>query len=234
MPPTPAERARTVMTLHRRGVLATLDADFRPYVAPVPFLADGAGNPVMVLSRLDPHSSRAHQDQRGGMVVGEHLSLQGDLQPVPGIVQLDLQDRYLAVHPEAAEQVESLAWCWFSLVVSHVRLQDPLTEAWLDVHDYANAEPDPVAPSAPWLLAELGSLLADDLVGLTQTAGGRLHARSAELIGIDRYGLVVDVDDPANPTERRARIEFPERVDHPDQVHPTMAFMVRTARSQHD
>jgi putative heme iron utilization protein len=233
MPPTPAERARTQLSLHRRATLATLDADYRPDVAPVPFLADGAGNPVMVLSRLDPHTSRAFQDQRAGLVVGDHVSLQGDLVAVPGIVQLDLQDRYLEVHPEAASYVESLAHAWFTLVVSHVRLRDHGTEAWLEVDDFANAAPDPITPAGPWLMAELSDLLSDDLLGLTRTVGGRLHARSAELVGIDRYGMAVIVDDEADPDgDGRARIEFPDRLDQPEQVHPTVAFMVRTARSR--
>jgi heme iron utilization protein len=224
MPPTPAERARTELSLHRRGTLATLDADYRPYVAHVPILDDGAGNPVMVLSHLDPHTGRAHQDQRAGMLVGDRLSLQGDLRPVPGIVQLDLQPRYLAAHPGAERRVESLAYAWLTLVVSHVRWLDPDAERWLEVDDYANAAPDPITPAGPWLITELADLLADDLLGLAHTVGGRPHARRATLAGIDRYGLSLVVDG-------RARVEFGERLDRPDQVHPTVAFMVRTARS---
>lgn len=65
--PTWAERARTLLHLGGEAVLATLDADLRPLVAPVPSVADGAGCPIVVLSNLDPLTTRAWQDPRAAV-----------------------------------------------------------------------------------------------------------------------------------------------------------------------
>ncbi|MCU1344565.1 MAG: pyridoxamine 5-phosphate oxidase [Acidimicrobiia bacterium] len=225
--PSPAERARTVLSLASSGVLATLDADFSPLVAPVPFVDDGAGHPVLVLSRLNPHTDRAWLDPRAGMAVGDRLSLQGRLLAMNGSQQLAVQDRYLRAHPDARGKVESLDFAWFRLEVVAARwLDDDGDPQGLTAPDLADAEPDPLAPVAHLLLADLRDRLAEDLLLIARTIGGQPYAEAAVLTGIDRYGLALRVDNPS--VTRTIRISFPKRLDSRAELHPTIGYLVRS------
>src|SRR3954454_6209097 len=168
--PTPAERARTVLALSDAGVLATLDADYCPLVAPVPFVCDGAGHPVMVLSRLNPHTSRAWLDPRAGMAGSDRLSLQGQIVGMNGTQQLAVQDHYLRAHPKPAGKVESLDFAWFRLEIATARwVADEGDECWLSAEDLADAEADPLAAVADRLVADLRDRLAEDVLLIAQT-----------------------------------------------------------------
>jgi putative heme iron utilization protein len=225
--PTPAERARTLLSLSGVAVLATLDTDYSPFVAPVPFVADGAGHPVVVLSRLNPHTSRAWLDPRAGMAVADRLSVQGRLLAMNGSQQLAVQDRYLESHPGAYDKVESLDFAWFRLEVASARwIDDEGDDHWLTAEDLADAEADPLAPIAEGLVADLRDRLAEDLVTMAQTIGGQPYARAAALVGIDRYGLQLRVDNPGG--FRTVRVSFPKRLDDRRQLHPTVGFLVRS------
>jgi putative heme iron utilization protein len=217
--PTPAERARTLLSLSAVAVLATLDADYSPFVAPVPFVDDGAGHPVVVLSRLNSHTSRAWLDPRAGLAVGDRLSLQGRL--------LAVQDRYLERHPDAYDKVESLDFAWFRLEVASARwVDDEGDDHWLTAEDLADAEADPLGSVAEVLVADLRDRLAEDLLTIAQTIGGQPYARAAALVGLDRYGLQLRVDNPAGI--RTVRVSFPKRLDDRAELHPTMGFLVRS------
>jgi putative heme iron utilization protein len=225
--PSPAERARTLLAGESEAVLATLDADYTPLLGPVPFVADADGHPVMVLSRLSRHTARAWLDPRAGLLVGDRLSLQGQLVTMPGMQQLAVQDRYLEAHPDTRTAVESLDFAWFRLdVMAASWTDDDGVVGWVTARDLADASPDPVAPHAPVLIAHLRDRLAEDLVELARTHGGQLHARSAAIVELDRYGLVLRAENPAGP--HTVRIPFPERLDDPREVHSRVGYMMRS------
>ncbi len=228
--PTIAERARTAAAAARHGILATLDVDGRPVVSPVPVVADGAGFPVAVLSKLATHSERATQDHRASISLGDRLLLQGDLEPVPGIQQHELTPAFVHTHPELQAQVESLDFSWWRLVPSRVRwFDDDGVERWLRPEDLAGAAPDPLLDLGPTLMADVADRLGDELILLCKALAGRWLATSATLVGLDRYGLVALVDEPGS--RRPARIPFPDRLDEAADVHAAVGALVRAARS---
>ena len=224
--PSRAERARTLIEHAASAVLATLFSDYLPFVTPVPMMADGAGNPVMVLTNLEPHVQHAWLDGKAGLTCGDRLTIQGTLEDVPGLEQVDLQGRYLRLHPDAHRRVESLDCAWLRLRVTNVRMDDE----WLAVADYANAEPDPLVVGAGDLVRQLNEDLQEDCVLLAQAVGGRLRATAAEFVGLDRYGLDVLVTEPKGRS--LARVPFTERVDTSAKVIPAVAYMVRYARDR--
>lgn len=228
--PTPAERARTVAELGRVGALATLTSEFQPLVTMVPFLADGSGDPIMVLTNLEPHVQHAWHHRKAGLLIGDTLSLLGELSEVPGIQQLDLQERYLHAHPDAVDRVESLDCSWLRLHVHHARF-DVGAGPWLELLDYATAEPDPLAPREQMLLQLISAAFEPQaLVLLTRAVGGHVHATSAQPIAVDRYGLEVATIDPSGPAT--ARIAFRERMDTPNAVLTALAFELHLAEER--
>jgi heme iron utilization protein len=233
MEPSWAERARTVLEAGGTGSLAGLDSDFRPIVTSEAFVADGAGCPVVVLSRLHPQTLRAWQDPRASMAIGDRLLLQGDLVAVPGLQQLELQARFERLGRPAPQFLESLDFAWFRLVPLRVRwVDDRGGQRWLRPQDVAGAEHDPLAPDAARLADEITASLGEDLLLLAHAVGGHWTARAVRLTGIDRYGLGVELVEPAGP--RPGRIPFPERLSSRREVHGALAAMTAAARTYAD
>jgi heme iron utilization protein len=230
MEPSWAERARTVLDAGGEGALATLDCDFRPVVSLEPFVADGSGCPIVVLSGLDPQTLRAWQDPRASIAVGRRLLVQGDLVAMPGLQQFELHDRIRRLGRWDDQQLESLDVAWLRLVPHRIRWVDDLgRDRWLRPEDVAGAEPDPLAPDAAALVAEVADSLGEDLAVLARTVGGHWNARRVEVVGIDRYGLDVSLTEPRGT--RRARIPFPERLSCRREVHRALAAMAAAART---
>ncbi len=228
--PTYAERARSVLAEATTASLATLDPDGRPVVAPVPIVDDGQGAPVMVLSNLSTHTIRGRQDVRAGISIGDRLLIQGDLVAVPGMQQLELQGRFLMRHPDLAPVVESLDFSWLRVVPTRVRwIDDDGIDQWLRAEDLAGADPDPLAAHDSEIVAEVAKTLGEDLLLMTRALGGRWLASEAELVRIDRYGLVVLATEPGET--RESRIPFPVRLDEIDEVHAALGALMRAARS---
>ncbi len=228
--PTMAEQARSALSVAATATLATIDTDGRPIVAPVPIVDDGAGQPVTVLSNLTTHTERARKDSRAAMSVADRLLLQGELVDVPGLQQFELQPRFVALHPTLTAQVESLDYSWFRLQIDRVRwTDDDHNENWLRPEDLFGAEPDPLADLTAVDIDDVAERLDDELLLIFRTLGGRWLARSAELVHIDRYGIVALVDEPGRRS--RGRVPFPERLDEASELHASLGALLRAARS---
>lgn len=228
--PTYAERARTALVEAAFGSLATLDSDGRPVVASVPIVDDGQGAPVTVLSNLSTHTIRAGQDARSGISLVDRLLLQGDLLPVPGMQQLEVQTRFLIRHPEMVEFVESDDFSWFRLVPSRVRwIDDHGDDRWLRPEDLFGADPDPLATDGSDLVAEIADRLGPNLLLMTKALAGRWMSSEAELLRIDRYGMVVLATEPGDVHE--SRIPFPVRLNEASEIHAAVTGLLQAARS---
>ncbi|MFT7598228.1 MAG: hypothetical protein ACI8TP_001149 [Acidimicrobiales bacterium] len=228
--PSMAELARTVIACSPAGVLATVDLDGRPAVGTVPIVDDGAGSPVTVMSNLSTHTMRGRQDQRAGMAIGDRLLVQGDLRPVPGLQQIELQEQFLARHPQLAVQVESLDYSWLRLESTRVRWTDgDGDERWIRPEDVAGAQPDPLGEHVEQLLPELIDRLDDDILLLARGLAGRWLASAAELVHLDRYGLVLSVTEPGRTSQ--SRVPFPVRLETIGDVHAAVAALAAAARS---
>lgn len=228
--PTAAERVRTLLRVATSGALATLDVDGRPYLAEVPFIEDGTGTPVMVLSNLSLSAIRARQDRRAAITIGDGVTLQGDLLPVPGLQQLELEERFVHAHPELIDRVRSLDYSWFRLVpLGVVWLDESGSENRLNPEDLASSQPDPLSHLSAELVASISALVGDDIVLLCTALAGRWLTSEATLLKIDRYGLLVDATDPSGT--RLCRIPFGTRLTEPEDVHVAVANLVHSAKS---
>ena len=230
MTPSHAEQARTILAASSEGTLATVDIDGRPVVSPVPMVADAAGVPVMVVSNLSTHSSRGRRDTRAGMDVGGRLLIQGDLRPVPGIQQIEMTDAICDTRPELRSAIESLDWSWLRLEPTRIRLTDEDgDERWLRPADVAGAEPDPLVLLGADFIDEAREKLADQILLVAKTLGGRWLGTSADVAAVDRYGITLTVTEPAGT--RDSRVPFPERIEEATDVHAALGALVLAARA---
>jgi hypothetical protein len=99
----------------------------------------------------------------------------------------------------------------FRLEAADVRLAngDKLTE--VDVDDYLDAAPDPVADDEERLLADLNDHHRDQLAELVARTTGAEAPESCRAVRLDRYGLVV-APGPGCATGQRLRLGFPHPV----------------------
>jgi heme iron utilization protein len=223
--PSPAERARTLLETSRGGVLASVASDFQPYAAPIPFLPDGKGDVITVLTNINRHVVHALHEPRASLSVGDRLTIVGGLEPVPGFVQYVLEHRYVAAHPESVDKVIALDCSWLRLVPTRVSFDD----IWLDLEDWRNAEPDPLRDDMADVIVELNAI-ADEVLALTKARAGRPLASSAAPVGVDRYGIDVAVTEPVGRS--LTRIAFPEPVACADDAFRALIFMVRALPEQ--
>lgn len=230
MTPSHAEQARTILAANTEGTLATIDIDGRPVVSPVPMVADAAGVPVMVVSNLSTHSSRGRRDTRCGMDIGGRVLIQGDLRSVPGIQQIEMTDPICAARPDLRAAIESLDWSWLRVEPTRVRFTDDGgDERWLRPEDLAGAEPDPLVLLGDEFINDVREKLADQILLIAKTLGGRWLGTSADVATIDRYGITLRVTEPAGT--RDSRVPFPERIESPDDVHAALGALVLAARA---
>jgi hypothetical protein len=201
--PSAAEAARTVVEHVGMGVLATLGAGFTPHAARVCFVADGTGDPVLVLATLEPHVRHAWLDPRAGLCVDDpvrgEVGLSGELDAVPGFAQLDLEPRLLARHPHLAPLTSSLDAAWLRLRTREIRHRAPDgTTRWIDPDDYRGAAPDPLAADTAAVVDHLAGF-GDDLAAGLAVLTGRRDLVAVRPVHVDRYGLTLAVT-----TRRRA------------------------------
>ena len=228
--PTLAEDARTVLSTALFGTMAVLDSTGRPIVSHVPIVDDGAGHPVTVVSNLAAITARARRDQRAGINIAGRLMIQGDLETVPGLQQIELQNHFIARHPTLVRQVESLDYSWLRLSATNVCwLDDAGYENWLRPADISGAEPDPLGHYGHEEVQQVAERIGDDLIVMVRGLSGIHRARRAELVDIDRYGLIVLIDEPG--TRRHTRVPFPERLGGASEVHAAIAALSQAARN---
>lgn len=228
--PTWPERARTALAGSRTAEIAVRDADGIPILERVPMIDDGSGAVVVVISNLSPVTLRAWQDARAATLVDGRVMLQGWLRAVPGLQQHDLTERFVDHHPDHRDRIESIDFSWFRVEPDRVRwTDDDGTERWLTPADLANAEPDPLSGLERDLIADVAERLDDDLVLMVRALSGRWRCSDATLVGLDRYGLVVDVVEPGR--RGRGRVPFSERIDDVAELHLAIAAASSAARS---
>lgn len=156
--------------------------------------------------------------------------IQGDLTPVPGLQQIDLQNHFIARHPTLVRQVESLDYSWFKVAATNVCwLDDNGDENWLRPADLSGAEPDPLGHYGDEEVGVVADRIGDDLIVMVRGLSGIHRARRAELVGIDRYGLIVMIDEPG--TRRQTRVPFPERLNMASDLHAAIAALSQAARN---
>jgi heme oxygenase (biliverdin-IX-beta and delta-forming) len=167
------------------GALATHSVKVAgyPFVSHVPLALDGAGRPLLLLSRLAEHSKNLAADPRASLMAtppGEglqdeiqaqpRLTLLGDLRPAE--VEAPCRERYLRYHRDAADYLGFGDFRFYRLDVMRVRLVAGFAQAgWI--------EPE----------AWLGRTLAEDeeaaLLARLQTEA----PAGWDLLGVDWEGL---------------------------------------------
>lgn len=192
----PIELALDLLHVATDGTLATHSQTVPgyPFATAVPHVPDEVHRPVFCISRLAEHTRNILADARVSYAITQpgvsdvqnapRMTIVGDMEPVE--LSSAFVEHFLRYQP-SAEPLLALDLSFFRLTPRRLRYIGGVGKmGWLEAADWA----------------ELATLAPEDeqlmLRGLAAS-----QARRARLLGIDRYGMDIEVD------ERRQRHRFP-------------------------
>lgn len=239
--PADAELARTLTSHQQQATLSTLTAEGFPYGSAVSYAADSDGLPVVLISEMAEHTVNARQDTRASMLIAATTPEQADplstaRQTLVGRLNLIEDDAavraiYLDKHPYASYYCDFTDFGFWRLDVESCRYVGGFGHmSWVTNDGYRAAEIDPVSAVADGIIEHMNADHAEaNLLYATQLAS-LPSATEATMVGVDRYGITLQVTTPEAP--RMARLPFPERLNEAGQAKDAVIALLQTARSQ--
>lgn len=241
--PTPAERARTVLASSRAGVLsAPVGESAAPMAFSVPYAVDEKGFPIASIRPGVERSMRIRSGMQVCFTVGEtpltaaNASTPGSVSVLAMLTMMSPgpeRDRALSEftrsQPAEASAIKrnaaKLALIGPSAVLVASGNGDVVR---VPIAEYVKATSDPLAAVAPGLVSHLAADENGSLVLLCRAYGGLHDTKSAELVGIDQYGM--DLLATITSGRKNVRIPFSHSVSSPDDVRRELTAMARGAR----
>jgi putative heme iron utilization protein len=243
-PPEPshAERVRTLFSLASTATLSTLSrkhAGF-PFGSLMPFALDAAGRPIFLISSMAMHTQNLKNDPRCSLFVAQAASdgdplgaaratLIGDAIVVPESDLASVREIYLSRHENSRYWVDFQDFSFFRLEPIDLYYVGGFgVMGWVDAGDYERAAPDPLAESAPGILAHMNADHVDAMILLARRHA-QLEAIEATMTSVDRLGFSLRVKTGAGM--KGTRINFPNEVRTAQETRKELVEMVRQART---
>ena len=242
--PSHAERCRTLVASASRGALSTLAADPSgyPYGSVATYGLDDRGNPLFFVSLMAEHTQNAIRDPRASLLVSEPVpdgadplasgraTLMGLLSTVVDADRPTARERYLEANPAAAYYIDFGDFSFYRLDVESIRYVGGYGRmSWVDVAQYAAAEPDPLAGSSAGIIEHMNADHAEAQVLFCRHLLERPDTTAASMAAVDRYGFEMIAVSPAG--RAAVRLGFPEECTTDDKVRRAMVDLVGTARA---
>jgi putative heme iron utilization protein len=236
--PTHAERARTMIAGLRTGTLATLGEGGYPHASYVTFAMRGP-NPVFLVSTMASHTQHLQRDSRASLMAHEshaddplangRVTLLGRCERLAD--DAAAREAFLAAHPQAAYYVDFRDFGFFELSVESLRYIGGYGRmSWIDLTDWRDAQPDPLAPHAEGIVAHMNEDHADALVAYARAFTRATDTDAATMTGIDRYGFEMSVK--TSRGLRPARLAFEREVTTPTAARKALVALVEAARER--
>ncbi len=239
--PSHAERVRTLMSLASVATLSTLSRKHPgyPFGSLMPFALDSSGRPIFLISNMAMHTQNLKTDPRCSLFVGQvapdgdalgaaRATLIGTAEPVPQNDMADAREKYLARHENSRYWVDFSDFGFFRLQPIDVYYVGGFgVMGWVEVQDYEQAAPDPLAEAAPGILAHMNTDHIDSMILLARSHAG-IEATEATMTSVDRLGFSLRLK--TDEGMKGARINFPHEVVTPQQTRTVLVEMVRQAK----
>src|SRR3984957_10153484 len=200
--PTHAERVRTLMSLTSTATLSTVSrkhAGF-PFGSLMPFALDAAGRPIFLISSMAMHTQNLKNDPRCSLFVAQAASdgdplgaaratLIGEATVVPESDLASVRETYLSRHENSRYWVDFNDFSFFRLQPVDLYYVGGFgVMGWVEASDYERAAADPLATSAPGILAHMNADHVDAMLLLARVQA-QLEATEATMTSVDRLGF---------------------------------------------
>jgi putative heme iron utilization protein len=214
-----------------------------PFGSVVTYGLDPVGQPWFFVSTMAEHTRNLDADPRASLLVVEdtpagadplasgRVTLLGRVAEVDDpLERAAARAGYLAANP-AAFYVDYGDFRCVRLVVTEVRYVGGFGRmSWVDVQEYAAAEPDPLLSAAAGIISHMNMDHADALVTLCHHYAGRPDVVSASMTAVDRYGFEA-VGNLGAEHREVLRVGFRTEQVTPDGVRRELIGMLDEARS---
>jgi putative heme iron utilization protein len=240
--PTHAERVRTLVSLVPVATLSTLSRKHPgfPFGSMMPFALDSAGHPIFLISNMAMHTQNLKANPRCSLFVAQvgaegdplgaaRATLVGQAEPVPEDNLASARERYLARHENSRYWVDFSDFSFFRLQPIELYYVGGFgVMGWVDARDYEYAAPDPLAESAPGILAHMNADHVDAMILLAKTNAG-IEAVEATMTSVDRLGFSLRLK--TNDEVKGTRINFLREVATLQDTRTVLVEMVRRAKA---
>ncbi len=238
--PTHGERACTLLESLSTGTLCTVatePAGF-PYGSFVTYAANG-GNPLFFISGLAEHTRNLKADTRASLLVAEgggddplaraRVTLIGQCRQIDDGERSQAVSTYLAVHPKAEYYIEFKDFSFWRLDVESLRYIGGYGRmSWVDLAEWRDATPDPIAPHAAGILAHMNEDHQKNLLDYCRAFTKATDAGAATMTSIDRYGFEMSVETGKGP--RPVRLAFAQQIATPMDARRELVALAEAAR----
>jgi putative heme iron utilization protein len=240
--PSHAERVRTLLSLAPFATLSTLSRKHPgfPFGSLMPFALDAAGRPIFLISSMAMHTQNLNNDPRCSLFVAQaaadgdplgaaRATLMGNAELVPATDVASVREIYLTRHENSRYWVDFNDFSFYRLQPIDLYYVGGFgVMGWVEAGDYEQAAPDPLAESAPGILAHMNADHGDAMILLARSQA-QLEASEATMTSVDRLGFSLRLKTAAGM--KGARINFLHEVATPEATRKVLVEMVRQART---
>jgi putative heme iron utilization protein len=237
-----AERARTMLSINRVGVLSTQSKKCKgfPFGSTMPYALNDAGRPLFLISAMAMHTKNLQADPRASLFVtvpeaqsdplgAGRLTLIGNAESVPQSDLAAARAAYLSVHENAKYYVDFADFSFWRLNPIDLYFVGGFgVMGWVDNSDFERAVPDPLAESAPGILEHMNKDHVSAMIEIARHEKG-IDASEAKMTAVDRLGFHLRLNTPQRV--RSVRIGFSVEVRNSDECRRALVEMVKRARS---
>jgi len=203
----------------------------------MPYAADALGRPIFFISSMAMHTQNLHQDARASLLITQpdtagdplgaaRVTLVGTASEVPAA---EVRDLYLSRYENAKYWQEYTDFAYQRLEVTAIYFIGGFgVMGWVEAQDYAGAEPDPLAETAPGILRHMNADHAEALVLIARHFAGE-EATEAAMTAVDRLGFHLRLKTGDRVHGRR--VAFLREVRNSEEARAVLVEMVRQARA---
>lgn len=203
----------------------------------MPYAADDVGRPIFFISSMAMHTQNLHQDPRASLLITQpdvsgdplgaaRLALIGTVSEAPAT---EVRDLYLSRYENAKYWQDYKDFAYWRLDVSGVYFIGGFgVMGWVSAADYATAQPDPLAETAPGIVQHMNADHADALRLIARRFIGEA-ADEAAMTAVDRLGFHLRLKSGDRLHGRR--VAFLREVKDSEEVRSVFVEMVLQARS---
>jgi putative heme iron utilization protein len=232
------------MHLGRVGTLSTHSRKTPgfPFGSVAPYGLDDAGRPTFLISTMAMHTQNLVADGRASLLVtqpgwtedplaGARVTLVGTVAPLSEGDVARVREDYLARHGNARYWVDFDDFGFYRMEVADLYYVAGFgAMGWVEVAEYRAAAPDPLADSAPSILAHMNADHADALKLYCRVFAG-VEVDEATMTAVDRLGFRVRAR--TADQLQALRINFPREARTPAEARAVLVEMVRQTRAGH-
>jgi putative heme iron utilization protein len=207
----------------------------------MPHGLDVTGRPIFLISTMAMHTQNLQADPRASLLVTQadasgdplgasRVTLIGNAVIIPQPDVASARKLYLERYANAKYWVDFEDFSFYRMDVVDVYYVGGFgVMGWVQVSDYDQARPDPLADTASGIIEHMNTDHTDALVLLARSFAG-VESQEAAMTSVDRLGFHVRLKTPDGM--KGARIAFLREVNNPGEARKVLVEMVQQARQQ--